>query len=328
MALRIASPTGAVLVVLVAACDGPQSALDVAGDGATRIADLFWGMAAGAAVIWIGVVGLAVYATRVRPGEHSGRTAKLLLIGGGVVFPTIVLTGLLSYGLLLIPELREPSDGRLIVSVTGEQWWWRVRYETADGRTVELANELRLPVGEAVEVRLESRDVIHAFWVPSLAGKIDMVPGRVTRLSLKPTRTGEFRGACAEYCGESHALMAFPVAVMEPAAFAAWLEDQHALAAPPSTPETERGARLFMAMGCGSCHAVRGTAAAGTIGPDLTHIGGRASLGAGILVNDVDAFARWIAETDHVKPGVRMPAFGMLAESDLRALGQYLESLQ
>ena len=156
------------------------------------------------------------------------------------------------------------------------------------GEAVELANEIRLPVGEPVEFQLESPDVIHSFWIPSLGGKIDMIPGRVNRLALEPTRTGIFRGVCAEYCGTSHALMSFYVVVLEQEDFAAWLAHQHAPAQPPAQPLAARGQELFLANGCGACHTVRGTPADGVVGPDLTHVGSRLSLGAGILPNEPD----------------------------------------
>src|SRR5688572_30156884 len=196
----------------------PQSALDTAGRDAEQIAHLFTVMAVGALIVWIAVVVIAVYTIRVR-GSHTPRTANLLIIGGGVVLPTVVLGALLAYGLPVLPAVLTPAaDGALRIHVTGKQWWWRVQYMTEQG-IVETANELRLPVNQRVELQLASPDVIHAFWVPSIAGKMDMIPGRVTRLALQPTRTGVFRGACAEYCGASHALMAFLVVVTEPTEF-------------------------------------------------------------------------------------------------------------
>jgi cytochrome c oxidase subunit II len=193
---------------------------------------------------------------------------------------------------------------------------------------VASANEVRLPRGQRVEIELSSPDVIHAFWIPSLGGKVDMIPGRVNRLVLEPTRAGSFRGVCAEFCGESHALMAFSVEVMEPAAFEQWLAEQAAGAVAPATPEAMRGQALFEQVGCGACHAVRGTAAEGTIGPDLTHLAGRATLAAGILPNDREALVRWITQAETIKPGSRMPSFGALPEGDVEAIAAYLEGLE
>lgn len=312
----------------LAACTGPQSTLDTAGVDADRVADLFWAMFAGAAVIWLLVVGLAVYATRIRPQRHDERTGLILIIGGGVVFPVVVLTALLAYGIGMMPELRAADPGGLRVAVSGEQWWWRVQYRPPGAPPVESANEIRLPVGRRVVLELTSPDVIHSFWIPPLAGKVDMIPGRTNEIVVEPTRAGSFRGQCAEYCGTSHALMAFSVVIMESPAYDAWLAEQARQAAPPAEPAIAAGADAFQRAGCGACHAVRGTPAAGVIGPDLTHVGGRESLGAGILPNDAGAFVRWIAETDRVKPDVHMPAFGMLPAAELQAMAVYLESLR
>lgn len=320
----------AAVSVCLAACDGAQSTLAPAGADAEVIARLFWWMVGGALVIWVFVIGSAVYASRGRTGRHSERTANLFIIGGGVVFPTVVLAGLLAYGLFLMPRLGTAIDGDgLVIHVSGEQWWWRVRYLPPGGEPFELANEIHLPVGERVELRLSSPDVIHSFWVPSLAGKMDMIPGRTTRLVLHPTRTGTFRGVCAEYCGTSHALMAFQAVVHEPESFRAWMERQRAPAVPRTgSTAAARGRELFTANGCGACHTVRGTPADGTVGPDLTHVGSRLTLGAGTLETTRDTFERWLARTDGVKPGVHMPAFGMLPEPDLRALAAYLDGLE
>jgi cytochrome c oxidase subunit II len=313
----------------LAGCSGPQSALDPAGRGAERIADLFWWMTTGSILIWLAVIGLAVYAIRVRPEAHSHRQSQLMIIGGGAIIPTLVLAGLLVYGLALMPGLLTPApEGSLKIAVTGEQWWWRVRYLPPGGEAVELANEIRLPVGERVEFSLQSPDVIHSFWIPALGGKIDMIPGRVNRLTLEPTRTGVFRGVCAEYCGTSHALMNFSVVVLEKEEFARWLAHQAEPAQEPTPTLAAHGQMLFLANGCSACHTIRGTPADGVVGPDLTHVGGRLSLGAGILPNDPEAFLRWIAHTEDVKPGVHMPAFGVLPAEDLQALAAYLEGLQ
>lgn len=315
--------------LLLAACDGPQSALEPAGRAAELIANLFWWMTAGAVLAWITVIALALYAVRVPPESHSQRRADLLIIGGGAVVPTIVIAVLVIYGLAPIPVLLAPApEGSLKVTVSGEQWWWRVQYHAAGGDVVVLANEIRLPVGEPVEFRLESPDVIHSFWIPSLGGKIDMIPGRVTRLSLTPTKTGVFRGVCAEYCGTAHALMSFYVVVAEKEAFNRWLTSQRAPALPPGEPAAVRGQELFLANGCGACHMIRGTPAKGVLGPDLTHVGSRLSIGAGMLPNNPATLLRWIARTEQVKPGVLMPSFAMLPDEDLRALAAYMEALK
>jgi cytochrome c oxidase subunit 2 len=252
-----------------------------------------------------------------------------LILGGGVALPVVVLAGTLSYGLALLPSLLpSPNDGGLEIEVTGEQWWWRVRYLPEAGSPVDVANEIRLPAGEPVTLTLLSDNVIHSFWIPALGGKADMIPGHRVRLTLEPTKPGVYRGVCAEYCGTSHALMAFPVVVHERAEFDAWLARQRAPAADLLGQSATAGADAFLRNGCGACHAVRGTPARGTVGPDLTHVGGRLSLAAGTLPNDAAAFSRWIAVTHELKPGAHMPAFGMLPSQELDVLAAYLEALQ
>lgn len=316
----------------LSACDGPQSAFAAAGRDAAHIAHLYNVMTVGALIVWAAVVGLAVYIVRVRqrPGATPGgqRAADLLVVGGGVAAPIIVLGALIAYGMPLLPEvLKEGSAGGLSIHVTAKQWWWRVEYQTPGG-PVETANELRLPVGERVELRLSSPDVIHSFWVPALAGKTDMIPGRVTRIALEPIRTGTFRGVCAEYCGASHALMAFSVVVAEPEGFRAWLEAQARPAAAAAGSTAVRGAEAFIEHGCGACHTIRGTTAAAKIGPDLTHVASRIRIGAETLPNEPAAVVRWIGQTDRVKPGVHMPAFRNLDGDELSALAAYLGSLK
>jgi cytochrome c oxidase subunit 2 len=290
------------------------------------VAALFWWMAGGSLLIWMAVVALALYCAapdRQKPG------AQVLIVGGGVAVPVLVLAALLVYGLAMLPPLvaRAPADA-LQVSVVGEQWWWRVRYLPDGGDAIELANELRLPVGERVQLRLDSDNVIHSFWVPSLGGKMDMIPGRTTYLALQPTRTGIFRGVCAEYCGTSHAQMAFYVEVMEREAFDRWLAQQGTAAAAPDDDLARLGAGLFLANGCAACHRIAGTAATGRIGPDLTHVASRHSIAAGVLPTTADALRRWLADTSRIKPGVHMPAFGMLPEAELQALAAYLTALE
>lgn len=317
------------MILLLGGCEGPQSTLSPAGRGAEEITRLFWWLVAGGATVWLIVLGLAVYAIRVRRKKHDRRQAAIFIIGGGAIIPTLILAGYLTFALAMLPDILEPApEGSVRIAVSGEQWWWRVHYYTDDGREVALANEIRMPVDEPVQFFLESPDVIHSFWIPSIGGKMDMIPGRINRLKLEATRTGTFRGACAEYCGTSHALMSFYAVVMERDEFEEWLEHQAEPAAVPADPLAARGQDVFIETGCGSCHAVRGTPADGAVGPDLTHVGSRLSIGAAILPNEQDAFLRWVAHTDDIKPGVHMPAFEMLPEDDLTALSAYLEGLK
>ena len=315
--------------VCAAGCTGIQSTLAPAAHQAERVTVLFWFMAAGALAIWIAVAALAIFYARPHAESPSRRRNRWLIVGGGVVVPLLVLTTLLAFGLAMIPPMvaRAP-EGSLLIEVDGEMWWWRVRYLRPGQPPVELANEIRLPVGQPVQFRLASDNVIHSFWIPSLGGKMDMIPGRITYIALHPTRTGVFAGACAEYCGTSHALMRMYAEVTDSDAFESWLLRQAQPADAPTEPVATQGQRVFTESGCGACHAVRGTSADGTAGPDLTHVASRRSLAAGTLPNRSDAMLRWIAHPERVKPGVNMPGFGMLPEGDLRALVAYLESLR
>lgn len=327
------------LLLWSAGCSGVQSVLDPAGREAERIAELFWWMVGGAAVIWLGVMALMVYCVRARPESFNRRRERLMIVGGGVVVPTVLLAVLLVFGLAMLPGLVAPAPaGSLTIAVDGELWWWRVRYEQPGGDLpplvkggnggVVLANEIHLPVGEPVEFRLRSDNVIHSFWIPALGGKMDMIPGRVTRLALTPTRTGVFRGVCAEYCGTSHALMQFYVVVQEKEEFNRWLAQQAQPAEAPTELLARRGQDSFLANGCSACHTVRGTEAKGVIGPDLTHMGSRLSIAAGTLPNELDHLRRWIALPEKVKPGARMPKFAMLPPDELEALAVYLKGLK
>ncbi len=315
------------VAALAGGCTGPQSWIAPAGRDAAAVADLFWVMAAGAVVIWVLVVGLMVFASGIRQGRHSETIANRFVVIGGMILPTVVLFFLLLVGLLMLEDMTAPGAD-LTLEAKGERWWWRIAYEGPDGQSVPVPNELRLPVGRTARVELTADDVIHSFWVPAIGGKMDMVPGRTNVTRLLPTETGVFRGQCAEFCGESHALMAFPVVVMEPAAFEDWLAAQAEPADPPEGERRRAGLDLFLSTGCGACHAIRGTAADGRVGPDLTHVASRLTIGAGLLPTGPEAFRRFITETDEVKPGVRMPAFGMLPEEEIALIAAYLAGLE
>ncbi len=283
-------------------------------------------MVAGGAVIWVGVLGLVLYAVRsnrrVQPGQASG-----LILWGGVAFPSIALLCLLAYAMWLMPGLRPwfgATGSGLHIEVVGKQFWWHVRYHDRDGAPVVSANEIRVPVGERIELSLTSADVIHSFWIPSLGGKMDMIPGRTNRLSLRSTKVGTYRGPCAEFCGTSHALMAFAVVVMEPAAFREWLAARRQ----PSIGAEARGEELFLRHGCGACHTIAGTEAQGLVGPDLSHLGSRETVAAGILPNTTESIARFIAQPEELKPGSEMPGFGMLPRDDIELMAAYLKGLR
>ena len=321
---------GAASLLLLSGCAGVQSALDPSGVEAQRVATLYLVMTVGAGIILAGVIALAAGAMFGGDGLRRLLSSEPFIVGAGLVFPAVTLAGLLSYGLLTFaPRSSAATDPEgAFATITGEMWWWRVAYHLPDGSRIESANELRIPVGIPVTLALETADVLHSFWVPNLAGKLDMIPGRTNFLTLTATEAGISRGQCAEYCGGAHAFMGLNVIAMPPEEFRSWLEAEAESAIVPSSPDLERGAQIFINTGCGACHEIRGTAAGGTIGPNLTHVGSRRSIGAATLTISADAFADWIENNQHIKPENRMPPFGILDDAELELLARYLESLE
>ncbi|RYE59090.1 MAG: cytochrome c oxidase subunit II [Hyphomicrobiales bacterium] len=313
-ALVLASP------VLLSGCVPEQSALHPAGKDAAELADLFWFMTIGGALVWAIVMGTAVYAVLGKKRPRSERFADRFVFFGGVVFPTVGLGALLVFGLALLPNWAGDDEPDLRVHVMAEQFWWRMGYDTPAGR-IETANELHLPVNATTEFVLDSTDVIHSFWIPALGGKMDAIPGRTNLWRLTPTKTGIYRGVCAEFCGPSHALMAFQVVVHEPEDFQTWLETE-------SQPARSANSDAFLAAGCGACHVVRGVSEAGSVGPDLTHFASRRSLGADTLpINEV-TLSDWLVAPQHIKPGNRMPSFASLPQADRDAIVAFLMELK
>ncbi len=311
-----------VTAVLLSACNTHQSTLAPFGADAVDIRHLFLIMLAGAVVIATGVALLMRHAVRAPEGELTHDKGMRLVLWLGGIIPTVVLLGLLVWSLpYMKPRPVGPAD--LNIAVEGEQFWWRVVYRPAGAAPVESANEVRIPVGRTVAFRLTAADVLHSFWIPGLAGKMDMIPGRTNTLVVRAEKAGRYRGQCAEFCGLSHALMAMDVVAMEPAAFDTWLADQRRPAAARGD-----GARLFAANGCNACHAIRGTQANGRIGPDLTHFGARPTLAAGILPMTTANVAGFIRHPQATKPGVRMPAFPHLSQGEAVAIARYLQGLQ
>ena len=308
---------------------GAQSALAPSGPHAAGIAQLSWVLFIGGALIFTLVMLLLAYALLApRPwrGWLANRTAVIV---GGILFPVVVLSVLLVYGLALMRVLGREPDSPLEIRVVGEQFWWRVQYERDGGsRGFETANEIRIPTARPVRFTLSTADDIHSFWVPSLASKIDMIPGQATKLVLEAERPGVYRGQCAEFCGPAHALMAFEVIAETPEAFDDWRKAQEQPADEPLTPFLQRGRDLFIQSGCGACHVVRGTPATGRLGPDLTHVGSRRTIAAGMFPNHQGTLAGWIADSQHLKPGNKMPSFPVFTGEDLRAIAAYLENLK
>lgn len=314
---------------LAGGCGTIQSSFNAWGPDAQRIADLGRMMFVGGALVALIVTALGLTAVFAPPRRRRWLAERRAIVVGGVLFPAVVLTALLVYTLVVAARLAADEPPAVVIEVVGEQWWWRVHYLDARGEVdFVTANEIRLPVGTPIELRLRGADVIHSFWVPNLAGKLDMIPGHDNRLRLRAERVGRLRGQCAEYCGGAHALMAFAVMVEPRGDFERWRQAQRAPAPEPANAQLARGRELFLATGCATCHVVRGTPAAGERGPDLTHVGGRLTLGAGILPNNVGTLAGWIGSNQDLKPGNLMPEFRVLSGEDLQALAAWLESLK
>lgn len=299
--------------------------LQAAGEAARAIETVSWVLIVGGFAIFAGVMLLLTLALR----RSAPVRARLWILGGGLVFPTAVLAALYAWSLPMSPAWKPvPPADALVVTVTGHMWWWDVRYTAADGSAVRTANEIRIPVGRPVYIALDSADVIHSFWVPQLAGKMDMVPGRLQHLLLTADQPGTYRGVCAEFCGQQHARMALQVVALPPAEFDAWLARQAAPAAAPASTRQQAGRDAFLANRCDACHAVRGVTSDARLGPDLTHVGGRLELAAGTLANTQEARVRWIAHVQQVKKGTRMPSYEKLGEETVASIAEWLGGLK
>lgn len=309
---------------------GVQSVLTPKSTGAAEIAEISWVIFIGGGLIFAVVMALAAIAVFGSPSLRSKLGRYPWIIGGGIAFPAVVLSALLVYTFATTTTIVQAGlPATMQIKVVGERWWWRVFYLDDAGKPIfETANDIRIPVGQPIEFLLTSDNVIHSFWVPNLAGKTDMIPGHVNRLAVQADEPGVFRGQCAEYCGAQHAKMAFHVGAHAPDEFSAWLAAQGKPAHEPQTPLARQGKEIFLRSACVECHTIRGTAASGRLGPDLTHVGSRLSLAAGILPNNQGTHGGWISASQQIKPGNQMPSFNHFSGDELRALAAYMESLQ
>lgn len=310
-----------------------QSVLAPAGPYGTQLSDLAWLLFGGAAIIFGAVALFVLLAMMAGPRTRATLGSHRFILAAGVGFPVVVLSALLVHALLVGRTVSLPLPGGpppLRIEMVGHQFWWELRYPaTETGAAFVTANEIRIPTGRDVVLEVSSADVIHSVWIPALHGKIDMIPGRVNRRVIRADRTGIMRGQCTEYCGVQHALMAFFVVAETPEQYEAWLQRQRSPAVEPDDPFLAMGRRAFGEVGCGACHTVRGTEWAGRLGPELTHVGSRLSLAAGLLDNHRGTMAGWIAGAQDLKPGNAMPSFAAVLEGpQLRAVAAWLESLK
>jgi cytochrome c oxidase subunit II len=257
--------------------------------------------------------------------EPGPRRSVVGAVGVSIVLLLVLLVGSVTTDRALAHLVLRDA---LHLEITGHQWWWSVRYDDEDpSRIFTTANELHIPVGRPVIVTLRSDDVIHSLWVPNLAGKKDLIPGRTATLTLRADQPGVYRGQCAEFCGFEHAWMALFVTADLPDRFEAWAAQQRRPAATPTDAKALRGQQVFLGSTCVMCHAINGTEASAQKAPDLTHLAGRGTLAAGALPNDDQHLASWISNPQAHKPGVNMPSHAF-SQDDLQALVAYLRSLQ
>ncbi|CAM3529512.1 cytochrome-c oxidase [Bordetella sputigena] len=262
------------------------------------------------------------------PDPRAERRSRRIVVAATAV-SVVLLCGLVLADFLTDRALsRLPMEDPLHVEMIGHQWWWETRYQPDGDRPAFVtANQLRLPVGRPVLITLKSSDVIHTFWVPNLHGKRDMIPGRDAQIMLRADRAGDYRGQCAEFCGAEHALMAFSVSAVSARDYAGWADHERQDAARPDDTVARRGMGIFLGNACAQCHTIRGTPAAGTLGPDLTHLASRPLLAAGAIANTPGNLAQWISQPGTMKPATTMPPTRLPPE-DLQALVHYLGSLR
>ncbi|HEX2184413.1 MAG TPA: cytochrome c oxidase subunit II [Chloroflexota bacterium] len=331
-----------VVALVLAGCNtgNPQSTIDPRGPAARLIYDLFVTWIFWPAVfVFFAVEGLLLYAIfrfRGRPGDplppqiHGNTRLEITW----TIIPALILIVILAMTFRTQAALATPPPAdALTVRVIGHQWWWEFEYPELG---VTTANELHIPVGVPIRVQLESVDVIHSFWVPHLAGKMDAIPGRINAMTMQADEAGTYNGQCAEFCGIEHALMRLVVVAQSRAEFDAWVRNERSIPAFSATPTAgagadaslvARGAQLFSTGACITCHTLRGTPAQARTGPDLTHFGSRQTIAANTLPNTPENLRRWLRNPQAVKPGNLMPNLN-LSDQDVEALAAYLQSLK
>lgn len=294
------------------------------GPAAESVDRLMWlmvvlGAIALAVVLYALIRGLAGRRDLTDTGRRS------LLVGGGLVLPGVLIAVVFAATLTVMRD-RPAIAGAdaLTIEITGHQWWWEVHYPNEGIRT---ANEIHVPAGREIQLRLTSADVVHSFWVPGLGEKLDLLPERVNTLLLEVEDVATYRGTCAEFCGLQHALMAFRLITDTPDDFADWVADQRTAPKTPDDDLARRGLEVFLTSECPDCHTIDGTSANGRKGPDLTHVASRETIASGTFRNTRENLRSWVAEPQSRKPGVKMPDVELGAD-DIDALVAYLESLR
>jgi cytochrome c oxidase subunit 2 len=317
-----------------------NSVLQPGGPQAAHIADLWWLMLGVCALVFVAVLVALAWSLWRTPRGGAGTAPEVgaaaasqrritRWVTAAVAVSSILLIGLLVASVATDRALAQlPLVDAVNIHVTAHQWWWEVTYDDAQPeRMFTTANEIYVPVGRPVLVTLHSDDVIHSFWVPSLHGKKDLIPGRIATIRFRADQAGHYHGQCAEYCGLQHAFMAFEVVAVPPEQFETWAQAQRKPADEPTDAAAQRGRDLFLSGSCMLCHAIEGTTAGARKAPDLTHVASRARIAAGRLPNTPEDLVQWIADPHKAKPGVNMPAH-LLSNDDLQALVAYLGTLR
>jgi cytochrome c oxidase subunit 2 len=343
---RLAKSASSLLALFLAGCATVQSISNTHGPAARNIARLSHAMSITFVltilIMWA-IIAIALKKNRGNLKEHMpidiGGGQGWVAIGG-IAIPLLVLSVFFFLGIDLLADFPIHGDHGAMdmgsmaskskpdILIIGHQWWWEVHYLGGPDQQVVTANEIHIPANRPVNIELRSADVIHSFWVPSLHGKVDLLPGNVNFIRIEASEPGSYVGQCAEYCGKQHANMRILLIAQQPEAFDQWLANQRNTAVEPTTPDTVAGKEAFLAGPCSKCHTVRGTPAAGRIGPDLTHIGSRKEIGADSFPNNNAYLEGWVTDAQALKPGCKMPNITQYSGAQLRSLVAYLRQLQ
>ena len=340
--LRYLRLTALSMLLCVTSCGGIQSAVNPAGPQADNLSRLWWLMFTVCSIVFVLVMIALLLALRNRTKEPVAEVTPTVAPPPeqerrrrNVVVSAVSITAVILFMFLIVSFFsgRSMSADRahkngLNIEITGHQWWWEVRYQDVDASNIFVtANEIHIPVGVPVTFSLRAADVIHSFWVPNLAGKKDLIPGKLNTLWLQANKAGVYRGQCAEYCGLQHARMALWIVAEPQEQFNAWRQNQAQTSIAPASDSQKRGQQVFLNATCVMCHAINGTTAGANIGPNLTHVASRNTIAAATVANTRDHLAQWIKDSQTMKPGNKMPQ-NNLSDADLQALLDYVQSLK
>jgi cytochrome c oxidase subunit II len=324
-------------IVFLAACGGaeqfPQTSLVPKSDFAEASDKLQWltiYLGVGVSVVVFAILAYILVRFRHQPGAPAPKQVhgNTQLELAWTLIPALLIAIIAVPTVRTIFETQAPApEGSLQIDVIGYQWWWEFRYPMENGDTVVTANEIHVPVGRTVDLRITAADVLHSFWIPQMGGKRDLIPNRINHIVFTPHEAGVYLGQCAEFCGESHALMKMRLIAHEPAEFERWLANEARPAVEPTDSAVMIGRQLTTQGACAGCHIIDGTPAQfGRAGPNLTHIARRSTIGAGIMDNNAENLFHWIDRPQDIKPGSLMPSLG-LSEQEIRYIVAYLQTL-